>query len=94
MITQNAVGQKHLSFLLSAGKMENEVNPKKLPRLKKANFSSLDEPIKEVNKTNFDVLKEKYSNAVTNVEKARIWSEIITKINALGVAPRTLKESN
>ena len=91
MITQNAVGQKHLSFLLSAGKMENEVNPKTLPRLKKANFSSLDEPIKE---TNFDVLKEKYSNAVTNVEKARIWSEIITKINALGVAPRTLKESN
>jgi hypothetical protein len=71
--------------------MENEVNPKTLPRLKKANFSSLDEPIKE---TNFDVLKEKYSNAVTNVEKARIWSEIITKINALGVAPRTLKESN
>ena len=74
--------------------MENEVNPKTLPRLKKANFSSFDEPIKEVKKNNFDVLKEKYSNAVTNVEKARIWSEIITKINALGVAPRTLKESN
>jgi hypothetical protein len=38
------------------------------------------------------VLKEKHYNNVTNVKKARIWSEINTKINSLGVAPRTLKE--
>jgi len=69
--------------MLSAVKMENGVNPKKLPRLRKANFSPLEESIleREVEK-NFDVLKEKHSNAVTNVEKARIESEIITKINA------------
>ena len=37
------------------------------------------------------MLKEKHYNNVTNVKKARIWSEINTKINSLGVAPRTLK---
>jgi hypothetical protein len=34
----------------------------------------------------------KYYNAVTNLGKARICSEIATKINALGVSPRTLTE--
>ena len=34
----------------------------------------------------------KYYNTVTNLEKARICSEIATNINALGVAPRTLTE--
>jgi len=29
---------------------------------------------------------------VTNVEKARIWKDATTKINALGLAPRTVKE--
>ena len=36
---------KRLAFLLSVGKMEDEVKPKKLPRLRKANFFMLDEPI-------------------------------------------------
>jgi hypothetical protein len=35
----------HLDFLLSAGKMEDEVNSKKLPRSRKANFSPLEESI-------------------------------------------------
>ena len=79
--------------MLSAVKMENEVNPKKLARLRKANFSPLEESILEREvEQNFDVLKEKHTNSVNNVKKARIWSEITMKINALGVAPRTLKE--
>ena len=79
--------------MLSAVKMENEVNSKKLPRLRKANFSPLEESILEREvEENFDVLKEKHTNSVNNVKKARIWSEITIKINALGVAPRTLKE--
>jgi U3 small nucleolar ribonucleoprotein component len=48
--------------------MEDEVKPKKLPRLRKANFSTIDELIlqREIEK-NFDVIKEKYYNDVTNV---------------------------
>jgi hypothetical protein len=42
-------------------------------------------------KLHFDVIKEKYYNDVTNVEKARICSEINTKSMLWGVAPRTLK---
>ena len=67
MITQNAVGQSHCLPVVCAGKMEDEMNPKKLPKVRKVNFSPLE---------------EKHSNAMTNVEKARIWSEITTKINA------------
>jgi hypothetical protein len=29
---------------------------------------------------------------VTNLEKARIWKNVTSKINALGVAPRSVKE--
>jgi flagellar basal body P-ring protein FlgI len=40
---------------------------------------------------NFDVLRDKHSNSVTNLEKARIWKNVTSKINALGVAPRSVK---
>ena len=68
----------------------NEENQKKVPRARKANFFMLEESIlqREVEK-NVDVLRNKHSNSVTNVEKARIWKDVTTKINALGVAPRT-----
>jgi hypothetical protein len=77
------LGKSHCLPVVCAGKMEDEMNPKKLPKVRKVNFSPLEESIlqREVEK-NFDVLKEKHSNAMTNVEKARIWSEITTKINA------------
>jgi hypothetical protein len=57
VITQNAVGQKaHCLRLLSAGKMEGEVNPKKQPRLRKVNFSRLEESIFQRDvKKNFDM---------------------------------------
>jgi hypothetical protein len=32
---------------------------------------------------NFDVLRDKHSNSVTNLEKARIWKNVTSKINAL-----------
>ena len=35
-----------LAILLSVVKMEDEVKPKKLPRLRKPNFSPLDEPMR------------------------------------------------
>jgi hypothetical protein len=41
---------------------------------------------------NSDVLRDKHSNSVTNLEKARIWKNVTSKINALGVAPRSVKE--
>jgi hypothetical protein len=71
----------------------NEENQKKVPRARKANFSMLEESIvqREV-ENNFDVLRDKYSNYVTNLEKVRIWKDVTTKINALGVAPRNVKE--
>ena len=71
----------------------NEENPKKVPRARKANFSMLEESIlqREV-ENNFDVLRDKHSNSVTNLEKARIWKNVTSKINALGVAPRSVKE--
>jgi hypothetical protein len=39
------LGKAHCLRLLSAGKMEDEVNPKKEPRLRKVNFSLLEESI-------------------------------------------------
>ena len=71
----------------------NEENPKKVPRARKANFSMLEESIlqREV-ENNFDVLRDKHSNSVTNLEKARIWKNVTSKINVLGVAPRSVKE--
>jgi hypothetical protein len=47
---------KHIAFLLSVGKMEDEVSPKKLPSLRKANISPLNEqiPQREVENINFD----------------------------------------
>jgi hypothetical protein len=55
--------------------MEDEVHPKKLPRLRKVNFTLLEESILQ-RKVEF------FFNAVTNLEKARIWSEITSKTNA------------
>ena len=73
----------------------NKENQKKVPGARKANFSMLEESIlqREV-KFFFDVLGDKHSNYVTNLEKAaaRIWKDVTTKINALGVAPRTVIE--
>ena len=61
--------------------------------MRKANFIAQEESIlrREV-ENNFDVLIEKHFNAVINMEKAIIWSEITTKINALSAAPSTLIE--
>ena len=71
----------------------NEENPKKVPRARKANFSMLEESILQREmENNFDVLRDKHSNSVTNLEKARIWKNVTSKINALGVAPRNVKE--
>ncbi|XP_071162853.1 myb/SANT-like DNA-binding domain-containing protein 4 [Mytilus edulis] len=72
--------------------MEN-ANPKKLPRLRKTNFSQLEENIlqTEVEK-HYAVIKEKHSTSTTNLEKNRVWNNITNKINALGVANRTQKE--
>jgi hypothetical protein len=63
----------------------NEENQKKVPRARKANFSMLEESIlqREV-ENNVDVLRDKHSNSVTNLEKARIWKNVKSTINALG----------
>lgn len=73
--------------------MEFNQNQKKVPRARKSNFSMLEESVlqSEVEK-HFDVLRDKHSNSITNLETARIWKEITYKINALGVAPRNVKE--
>ena len=53
-------------------------------RARKANFSMLEESILQ---------REVENNVdVTNLEKARIWKNVTSKINALGVAPRSVKE--
>jgi hypothetical protein len=71
----------------------NEENQKKVPRERKPNFSMLKESILQRDvENNFDVLRDKHSNSVTNLEKTRIWKDVTTKINALGVAPRNVKE--
>jgi hypothetical protein len=50
------LGKAHCLRLLSAGKMEGEVNPKKQPRLRKVNFSRLEESIFQRDvKKNFDM---------------------------------------
>ncbi|CAC5412673.1 unnamed protein product [Mytilus coruscus] len=73
--------------------MEDTSNPKKLPRLRKTNFSQLEENIlqTEVEK-NYATIREKHSTSTTNQEKNKIWTNITNKINALGVANRTQKE--
>ncbi|CAC5356693.1 unnamed protein product [Mytilus coruscus] len=75
--------------------MEDTSNPKKLPRLRKTNFSQLEENIlqTEVEK-NYATIREKHSTSTTNQEKNKIWTNITNKINALGVANRTQKEDS
>jgi hypothetical protein len=53
----------------TVSKLHDEENPKKVPRARKANFSMLEESIlqREV-ENNFDVLRDKHSNSVTNLK--------------------------
>ncbi|CAC5371840.1 unnamed protein product [Mytilus coruscus] len=70
-----------------------ENHPQRLPRLGKPNFSIAEENHMhdEVEK-NVKVLREKHNDTVSNQQKNKIWLEISEKINALGVAHRTVKE--
>ena len=67
------------------------VNAVKRPR--KPNFSTAEcATILELAEENIDIIREKFSNVLTNQKKAEVWRKIVSKVNAHGVAVRTVSE--
>ena len=67
------------------------VNAVKRPR--KPNFSTAEcTTILEMAEENIDIIREKFSNVLTNQKKAEVWRNIVSKVNAHGVTVRTVSE--
>ncbi|CAC5398514.1 unnamed protein product [Mytilus coruscus] len=66
-----------------------EVEPSKLKRLKKTNFTVAEEDlIQQLVEKHLNILNGKLTNTVTNKLKNQIWDEITIKVNSLGVEVR------
>ena len=62
-------------------------------RNRKANFTVAEcSVILEEAEKNIDVIKSKFSNAITNKEKTEVWRSITSKVNSLGVCERSVQE--
>ena len=62
-------------------------------RQRKSNFT-IDEVrvIMEEYEANQSILEGKFSPSITNIKKKEVWEEITNKVNALGVAERTITD--
>jgi hypothetical protein len=69
------------------------VSVEKAKRPRKPNFSPSESIlILQMAEGNLDVIRDKFSNVLTNKKKAEVWQSIRDKVNALGVAKRTTSE--
>ncbi len=69
------------------------VSVEKAKRPRKPNFSPSESIlILQMTEGNLDVIRDKFSNVLTNKKKAEVWQSIRDKVNALGVAKRTTSE--
>ena len=68
-----------------------ESSPAKRPR--KPNFTPTEcAVIFEEAEENLSIIKSKFSSALSNKNKSRVWEEITTKVNALCVCKRSVAE--
>ena len=62
-------------------------------RARKPNFSASEcNMILKLAEENLAVIREKFSNVLTNKKKNEVWQSICDKVNALGVAKRSIKD--
>lgn len=67
------------------------VNTVKRPR--KANVSPAEcTTILNMAEENLSIIRDKFSNVLTNEKKAEVWKKIVQQVNSLGVAKRTVTE--
>ena len=65
----------------------------KTKRARKPNYSAAEcSLILQLAEENIEVLREKFSNNLTNKKKNLMWQSITNRVNALGVAKRTTTE--
>ena len=78
-------GQQH------GWKYSIEPSPAKRPR--KPNFTPAKcEVIFQEAEENLSIIKSKFSSTLSNKNKSRVWEEITSKVNALGVCKRSVVE--
>lgn len=81
-------GGKFVNFVMADVQIVNTV---KRPR--KPNFSPAEcTTILKMAEENLTVIREKFSNTITNQRKKEVWKTIADKVNSLGVAKRTVTE--
>ena len=62
-------------------------------KARKSNFSASEIAVlTEKYEENIEILQSKFTNSVTNAKKNKVWDEIATAINAVGVTLRTTQE--
>ena len=67
------------------------VNTVKRPR--KANFSPAEcTTILNMAEENLSIIRDKFSNVLTNQKKAEVWKRIVQQVNSHGVAKRTVSD--
>ena len=65
------------------------MSTEKAKRPRKPNFSPSEcTLILQLAEQNLEVIRDKFSNVLTNKKKAEVWKSITDKVNALGVAKR------
>ena len=72
---------------------KNKMSIKSENRKRSKNFDNLErEVLLECAIGNRDVIESKFTNQITNIKKIKVWQDTQTKVNALGVASRTVPE--
>ena len=73
--------------------MAENIEPSPAKRPRKPNFTPAEcAVIFEEAEENLSIIKSKLSSTLSNKNKSRVWEEITTKVNALGVCKRSVVE--
>ena len=73
--------------------MAETIEPSPAKRPRKPNFTPAEcEVIFEEAEENLSIIKSKFSSTLWNKNKSRVWEEITSKVNALGVCKRSVAE--
>ena len=80
----------HSSVTLSTKMAENSEPVK---RARKSNFTAAEcTLLLTVAEENINIIKSKFTNAITNKNKNKVWEEITDQVNSLGVCKRSVTE--
>ena len=80
----------HSSVTLSTKMAENSEPAK---RARKPNFTAAEcTLLLTVAEENINIIKSKFTNAITNKNKSKMWEEITDQVNSLGVCKRSVTE--